>query len=312
MSKQFAPSLIIVDVGHGNASVLLDSKGVVVFDTGKGPELLEFLHSSRIHNVKRLILSHSDDDHIGNASRLLLDDKIKVSEVYFNSDPSKDTDSHQQLQIAILTARRQRKTIPNPGLCSSLTGKLNCGDVSIEVLYPPAESLVSGVGGRNVRGKRNTSNSLSAAIRLSYLHKPLVLLGGDVGFECLDFWDAERMSAKAEVMVFPHHGGSPGDGDAATFAEAVLSKVSPKYIVFSIHRSRFNLPREDIVNCILNCNPKVKMLCTQLPERLQKDLTKVAAWSLHRSRRKIGKNMWWEGTICVQFKNGKAKVKRHR
>ena len=56
MSKLSAPNLIIVDVGHGNASVLRDTRGVVVFDTGKGPALLEFLHESGIKEIKAVMV----------------------------------------------------------------------------------------------------------------------------------------------------------------------------------------------------------------------------------------------------------------
>ena len=76
-----------------------------------------------------------------------------------------------------------------------------------------------------MKGKRNTSNSLSAAIRLSHNRKPIVLLGGDVGFECLNFWDDEKIEPKAQIIIFPHHGGSPENDEAASFAEALLSRV---------------------------------------------------------------------------------------
>jgi beta-lactamase superfamily II metal-dependent hydrolase len=312
MSKLSAPNLVIIDVGHGSASVLQDRSGVVVFDTGKGPALLEFLRESGITEVKRLVLSHADDDHIGNASRLLLDDNIRIGEVYYNSDPTKATDSQQQLQIAILTARRKKRTEAHPGLSSTLSGTLDCGEVSIEVLFPPPEALVTGVGGRSATGRRNTSNALSAAIRLCHKGKPVVLLGGDVGMECLKFWDEEKIEPIAQIVVFPHHGGAPGAVDAALFAEGVSMRVKPELVVFSIHRSRFNLPREDVVQGILKICPGAKFLCTQLPERIATELkVKRSAWSLHALKSK-GRVSWWDGTIEVIFDKGTGKARRYR
>jgi len=311
MSKLSAPNLIVVDVGHGNASVLRDIRGVVVFDTGKGPALLEFLRGSGIKEVKSLVLSHADDDHIGNASRLLLDDQIRVNEVYYNSDPTKGTDSQQQLQIAILTARRQRKTTAHPGLSSTTSGKLDCGEVSIEVLFPPPEALVTGVGGRSVSGSRNTSNSLSAAIRLCHCGKPVVLLGGDVGMECLEFWDEEKVEPVAQIVVFPHHGGAPAAADAARFAEGISRRVKPELVVFSIHRTRFDLPREDVVAGILKHCPGAKFLCTQLPERIIKELkSERSPWSFHASKAKIGRG-YCDGTIEITFDRGTGKVRSY-
>jgi beta-lactamase superfamily II metal-dependent hydrolase len=259
-----------------------------------------------------LVLSHADDDHIGNASRLLLDDKIRVKEVYYNSDPTKATDSQQQLQIAILTARRQRKTAAHPGLSSTTSGTLDCGEVSIEVLFPPPEALVTGVGGRSISGSRNTSNSLSAAIRLCHGGKPVVLLAGDVGMHCLEFWDEEKVDPIAQIIVFPHHGGAPGADDAAIFAEGVCTRVKPEIVVFSVHRTRFNLPREDVITSILKTCPNAKFLCTQLPERIAKVLkSKRSAWSLHGLKSK-GSRGWWDGTIEIVFDKGTGNVRPYR
>ncbi len=82
------PSLIVLDVGHGNAAVLLD-KGVIVIDAGKGGMVLDFLKSAGISVVDVLLISHADSDHIRNAPDLLLDDEIDVRLVCFNSDAGK-------------------------------------------------------------------------------------------------------------------------------------------------------------------------------------------------------------------------------
>ena len=69
MLRTSLPNLVVVDVGHGNAAVLRDTGGVVVFDTGKGPALVEFLKHNSITEVEALVLSHADDDHIGYAAQ---------------------------------------------------------------------------------------------------------------------------------------------------------------------------------------------------------------------------------------------------
>jgi hypothetical protein len=37
------PSLLILDVGHGNVAVLLDTGGVIVIDAGKGGLIIDVL-----------------------------------------------------------------------------------------------------------------------------------------------------------------------------------------------------------------------------------------------------------------------------
>jgi competence protein ComEC len=255
------------------------------------------------------VLSHADDDHIGNASRLLLDAEIRVKRVFYNSDPTKGTDSQQQLQIAILTARRQRRTEGFPGLCSTVSGTFDCGEIQIEVLFPPPEALVTGVGGRGPGGKLNTSNSLSVAIRLSHVGKPVALLAGDIGVECLDFWNGEGINPSAQILVFPHHGGSPANANPGHFAEQISAKVAPDLIIFSLHRTRFDLPREDVVTAIMKARPHIQFLCTQLPARAVKAIEdkQPGPWSLHGIGART-KQPWWEGHIQIRFDEGIGRV----
>jgi len=306
--------LVVVDVGHGNAAVLKDTDGCVVFDTGKkGPGLLAFLEKNGISEISALVLSHADDDHIGNASVLLLDKQIQVARVYFNSDPTKGTDSQRQFMLAVRTARREKNTEAHPALSTTSTGQLDCGAVHIEVLYPPPEELVTGIGGLALSGRRSSSNSLSAAIRLCHVDKPCVLLGGDVGRECLRFWSSENVSVRASVLVFPHHGGSPESENAATFAHGISTVVAPSIVIFSIHRTRFDLPRNDVVRAILKALPKAKLMCTQLHDVLVGELRKKVKgpWSLHRIKQK-GKETYWQGSICIELAKGIARVGPHR
>ncbi len=308
MSKRSRPSLVVVDVGHGNAAVLNDVRGIVVFDTGKkGPALLEFLRENGIREIESLVLSHADDDHIGNAASLLLDRDFRVKRILFNSDPTKATDSIQQLQLAICDARRHRGMRADSQLNTSVTGELDCGDVHIEVLYPPPEALLTGVDGRSAGGRRNQSNSLSAAIRLSCRGRGAVLLAGDVGTECLDFVEAEKSTASADVLVFPHHGGAPGGTLPRHFATRVTRLVTPKYVVFSIHRERFKLPRKEITDAILKVDSTVKFLCTQLPDRLIPEVKRGGAWDQHRCVQ-AGSVGWWDGHILITIGGGSVQV----
>ena len=309
MSKLCVPNLVVVDVGHGSAAVLRDKDGVVVFDAGKGPALLEFLRENGIREIKSLLLSHADEDHIANASALLLAADIRIGRLFFNSDPTKDTDTQQQLSLAIRTARRHRNTEAHSQLNTTLTGTLDCGEVRIEVLYPPPEALLTGVGGRALSGRVNNSNSLSAAIRLCHRGRPVALLGGDVGMECLDFWAEEELTASSQVLVYPHHGGVPGTADAGRFAERLASQVRPELVIFSIHRSRFNLPRDDVVAGILKVCPDVMLLCTQMPTRIIEEIQRRPSgpWRLHRANNR-GATCGRDGHIQMLIKSGTAKV----
>jgi competence protein ComEC len=53
------PSLVVLDVGHGNAAVLFDSGGLIVIDAGKGGVLIDFLREQGITEVDILLVSHA-------------------------------------------------------------------------------------------------------------------------------------------------------------------------------------------------------------------------------------------------------------
>jgi competence protein ComEC len=258
------PSLVVLDMGHGNAAVLLDSNGVVVVDAGKGGILLDFLRQAGIGQVDVLLISHADTDHIRNAPDLLLDDKIVVRRVCFNSDASKDTQRWEEFKIAIRYARRKKGLVAEPQLTTSQTGRLDCGCVRVEVLYPPPDVAAGGPGARCANGDTVTSNSMSAVIRLHTRHGPMVLLAGDAERGCLAEWAEEGTDPCAKILVFPHHGGIPGDDDSAGFAADLTQAVKPDVVIFSTHRSQYDLPRPEVVEAIRRYAPGVRVMCTQL------------------------------------------------
>jgi len=257
------PSLVVLDVGHGNSAVLLDTHGVVVIDAGKGGVLLDFLREAKITQVDVMLLSHADTDHIRNAPDLLLDNEITVKKICYNSDASKESQIWQDLKTAIRYARREKGLVAEPQLTTSQTG-LDRGMVRIEVLFPPPEMASSGPGGSDADGNLLTSNSMSAVIRLSTEQGPMVLLAGDSEQGCLSHWAEEGIVPSARVLLFPHHGGRPGHDDAPAFAANLTEAVKPEVVIFSIHRSQYNLPRPEIIDAVRRRAPDARIICTQL------------------------------------------------
>src|SRR6266705_1334867 len=133
------PSVAILDVGHGNAAVLFNTRGIVVIDGGRNGVLIDFLRQMKVKTVHALLVSHADADHISNASDVLLDDHIDVKRVCYNSDASQQSRAWQSFRKAIKEARRNKDTLAEAQLTTSQTGRLNYGAVRIEVLYPYPE-----------------------------------------------------------------------------------------------------------------------------------------------------------------------------
>ncbi len=258
------PSLVVLDVGHGNAAVLLDKGGAIVIDTGRGGVLLDFLREMNIKYVDCLMISHADVDHVKNAPDLLLDEEIKVGTVCYNSDASKQTRVWKLFRKAIKTARRKDGTVGDPQLTITQTGRLDRGDVHVEVLYPMPEMAASAPGGKDDDDETLTSNSMSAVIRLTTKAGPMVLMAGDVESGCLEAWKEEKIDPGAKLLVFPHHGGNPGKDDPVTFAVEMMKAVRPETVIFSIHRTQYELPIPQVVDVIRRNSPGVRIVCTQL------------------------------------------------
>jgi beta-lactamase superfamily II metal-dependent hydrolase len=297
--KNLRPTLSILDVGHGNAAVLQDRDGVVVIDTGSGPHVVRYLNYLQANKVQALLLSHADYDHIGGAITLLLNKNIQIDHVFLNPDSSKDSNVFWQLRYALCEAEKRMNTKIDPSLTTSTILPKN--ETKIEILYPNVTSALGGVGGKDLSGKRLNSNSLSAAIRISYGTEASVLLGGDIEFGCLDDWKSRGVIPNSNVLVFPHHGGLPSgcdDSDACIFAHNITKMVNPEIIIFSIHKKKYDLPREGILKTIVNLSNNIQFVCTQLPERFYNEVHKNPVWALHRKESGYGHQ---EGTIEIEL-----------
>ncbi len=302
------PCVTILNVGHGNSAVIRDGTITIVVDTGGesvGGRLLDYLKSEGIDSVDALLLSHSDEDHIGSAPTLLLSDQVNIKKVFLNSDSTKRTEAFRNLRLALGLARREKGTRIETSLTTEQSGQMPAMSLGCDIIYPPPECVVSGPGGRGIDGATQSTNSLSAVVLVSSESKARVLLPGDSSADTLTFWKDETIDPSSDVIVFPHHGGRPGSLDPATFAHDFTSTTNPKFVVFSISRTKHDLPREDVVKAIQQALPSVKMICTQLPQRLESKASQHP-WSHHDSGAGIVTSLH----VRVQMTDGEVSVIR--
>lgn len=259
-----SPSLTILDVGHGQCVILQDAKGTVILDAGPGSTLLEFLHESEITEIDAVILSHADTDHIAGLVPLLFAGTVDVRRVYLNSDATKDSDFWKDLRYAIADVSSRAAISVSTEVTTRSTQEFARGDVQIEILYPDPPLAMAGPGGTDLKGRRVTANSMSVVARISYQSIPRLLLTGDIDGVGLEILLEAFPSLQSDVLVFPHHGGSPSRADPVEFANSLSNAVQPNLIVFSIGRGRYNTPRPEIVEGIRSALPNVAIACTQL------------------------------------------------
>jgi len=258
------PELVILDVGHGNCSVLIDPKGTIVVDCADGLILREFLKQRNITEIAYVFVSHADSDHVEGISFLLADEDIRVHNLYVNPD-QKNTKTWQDFRFAMAAARRSQGTRVSNSLTIDHPGRVDVGSVYVEVLYPSPEQATGGVGGKTLDGRRIlTSNSLSAVLAIFHDSYRVALLAGDVDSVGLEDMLNQHTDITASILVFPHHGGRPSGSDAKAFAQKLCSFVSQGDIFFSNERGRFATPRQEIIEGLRLAVPNGYVLCTQL------------------------------------------------
>jgi competence protein ComEC len=236
---------------------------VTVIDAGRGPELLDFLIRNKISKVDILILSHADEDHIAGVMGVLNTDEIEIDNVYLNTDSSKGSDIWDDLAYTLHNYHKlgEIKNFSNY-ITPNLNGKLNRGEITVEVLGPNSYIAAKGPGSTDRKGRKITTNSISAAIRLLYKNKPIVILPGDIDDLGLSYLLEDCNDIKAWLAVFPHHGGYSGKGEIVEFTSCFCSYIRPEIIVFSIGRNIKDFPNKHVVDTIATAYQDVTMLST--------------------------------------------------
>lgn len=275
-------SLAILDVGHGNGAVLIVGKTVIVIDAGPGSAVIEYLRQHGVGQVDTLILSHADQDHIEGAIGLVASGEFEIGCIRMNPDASKRSALWGDLVLALEKTEAARHTRLELTLVSENKDLASVGRVRVQVLAPRKAIAATGAGGNDPHGRRLTTNSMSAVVRILQDDVPLALFPGDLDQVGLENLLETCKDGKAAILVFPHHGGLPG-GDLDGFVRRICELVIPSVVVFSIGRGAYANPRPEIVSAVRKYRPKARILCTQLSEHCAAKIPETQSKHLHAS-----------------------------
>lgn len=302
--------LAILDVGHGNCTVIRDGKSAVVVDVPHGIRIAEILAEQGCSELRHLVLSHADSDHIGGVSQLLSDELVDVGTVWLNTDVDKKSKLFRDLLAQVAELRRIKRLQFSVNLNSSATGDLDFGRVAIEIIHPGI--VRAGVGQAVSQGHpmpRMSTNGMSAVLRIFMDGVPCALLPGDVdaaGFgEIID----SGQDIEADVLVFPHHGGDSHGPSNEEFAREFASRVAPSMVVFSMgRRGPYGNPNLEVLKGVRRGAPAARIACTQISRHCHEPRLELS-----RERRNFehvwpargnSENLCCAGTIVVSIQNG--------
>lgn len=270
------PSLSVFDVGHGSCVFVRDGNITTLLDCRDAPLFIEHLEALGIKTIDNLIVSHSDADHIGGVAAVVQSDDIKVSSIYINPDATKDSDTWQELKIALQDANNRKGL---KVLAASTSCSLISNEVLIEIIAPGVAWYLTGPGGKLPNGDSVTQNGMSVVVKISHEGHPVALLCGDMEAVSLEDMNARGVNLLADILYYPHHGGYVSADGTATkkeldldaFSVELLSKVQPKLVLFSIGRGQHATPRPIVTQRIREYSGSCAICCTQLSKRCHVD-----------------------------------------
>lgn len=302
--------LIILDVGHGNCTIIKHGDEAIIIDAPGRPVVAKVLDELKIKSVRALLISHADSDHLSGAIPILMNPDRPVRQVYVNPDLRK-TKSWHQFRIAAGDARKNQGTAVYPSLHVDQPQSLTLSNTTLRILHPTPEMCLATTGGEHTDGVRLDANSMSAVVLIEHNGEQVCLLAADSGRHSLNIMLSENRDLRAQVLVFPHHGGHTGIAtDNRSFAKDLVTAVQPKLVLFSLGRGSHGTPRPEIVagtrEAVSAQQPYIA--CTQLSKSCADSLPSQADRKLVKHSEGFSKNHCCAGTIVLPLSDDGVEI----
>ncbi|MGD8980662.1 MAG: DNA internalization-related competence protein ComEC/Rec2 [Desulfobacterales bacterium] len=229
----------MIDVGHGNASLLelpygynmlIDGGGFSdnrVFDVGANI-VAPFLWQKKIRTIDSIVLSHPNSDHLNGL--IYIAENFNVKNVWTNHEIA-DTAGYQMFMETI-----KKNHIKMPAF-NKITGAHDINGVQIDVLYPPVDFIEK----KEIETWRNLNNN-SLVLKISF-GTTSFLFPGDIKAQAeYELVSTVGNKLKSTVLLAPHHGSKTSN------TEPFLEKVTPEVVVISSrYKSRFGFPHPSVL-----------------------------------------------------------------
>jgi len=232
--------VIVLDVGQGNATVVMTPGGRTLlidgggfpgrstFDTGRfiiGP----FLWRHWIKSIDAVVLSHPQSDHMNGLVFVM--ENFRVNNWIHTRDKNKARSFEALLKLA------KRKGVPQL-FPSAQIRTLRFDKVSLSIF--PLGTVVP-----------NDLNNNSLVCRLSYGDFSMLFVG-DIEFEREMALVRESISLASRILMAPHHGSQ------SSSSEIFLDKVSPQEVIISCgYKNRYGFPHPVILERYLGRGMKI-------------------------------------------------------
>jgi len=229
----------MIDVGHGNASLLelpygynmlIDGGGFSdnrVFDVGASI-VAPFLWQKKIRCIDTLVLSHANSDHLNGL--IYIAENFNVKNVWTNHETA-ETFGYRLFMETI-----KKNNIQMPSY-HKIAGVHDINGVHIDILYPQ-EDFVEKRKTETWRNLDNNSLILKASLKdVSFLFPGDIKARGEY-----ELVSTVGDKLRSSVLLAPHHGSKTSS------TERFLEKVKPEVVVISSrYKSRFGFPHPSVL-----------------------------------------------------------------
>lgn len=224
-------SVHFIDVGQGDAALILSDGEAMLIDTGVyegAQDLIDYIHAQGVQELTYAVATHPHSDHIGAMDEVIATFPI---ESFLKTEAVNDNKPYRYM-MEELTDKKTNVINPQPGESYQL------GQAQFTVLAPLSMDYGS-----------NLNNS-SIVIRLDYGDNSFLFTGDAEIEEELDL--VENGIAPADVLKVGHHGSETSSSN--TFLDA----VRPASAVISCGRNnRYGHPDAEVVKRLEERNVEI-------------------------------------------------------
>ena len=218
-------SIYFLDVGQGNASIIITPEDkVVMIDSGPDESLiLNHLQNLGISQIDLLIATHAHADHISGMDKIIAKYKPKA---FIDPGIPHTTATYQRMITAIDKY--------NINYYEGISRKINLGSLSLTIL-PPAIPLIKG----------SELNNNSVVVRLDYKDFSC-LFTGDIEKEREGQLLAEsRSNLNVDILKVGHHGSS------SSSSPLFIKSVGPKIAVICCGQgNKYGHPHQETISLL--------------------------------------------------------------
>lgn len=221
-------TIYFLDVGQGDSAIIECDGEVMIIDgglPGKSDKIYAFLEEHQLNNIKYMIATHPDRDHIGGLPAVL--QKANVQYIY---SPVKEYPS-EEFSNLLNYARQKRSKIKVPYerdviyLGNASITFMNCGNEKKNIAKNLGDKIIA-LFHHNEPEENPENNDMSLVLRIDY-GDTSYLFTGDIQHDAEKRLLGSGVELKADVLKVAHHGS---DGSSL---DSFLDKVNPQYAIIS-------------------------------------------------------------------------------